>query len=32
LRGVLAVTHQRAGGTPQTRYFDVAARPAAEAR
>jgi thiol:disulfide interchange protein DsbD len=32
LRGVLAVTQQRAGGAPQTRYLDVAARPAAEAR
>lgn len=32
LRGVLAVTHRRAGGTPRTSYLDVAARPAADAR
>jgi thiol:disulfide interchange protein DsbD len=32
LRGVLAVTHQRADGAPQTRYFDLSASPSVESR
>ena len=32
LRGVLAVTHRRASGAPQTQYFDLSARPSVESR